>query len=133
MKESKHIEYYNFVDKQKWNDKYLLMAASITFLVTCSYIFEKVKILTDRKFDISFFFSEIPLSSGETMAILASFGKVLFDILFISFEIDWFTQNNCSHSRKFRRNHIKINSFFFVSSALKSLNFSSAFVPQKVL
>ena len=88
MKESKHIEYYNFVDKQKWNDKYLLMAASITFLVTCSYIFEDVKILTDRKFDISFFFSEIPLSSGETMAILASFGKVPFDILFISFEID---------------------------------------------
>ena len=67
-------------------DKYLSIALSINFLVTLSYIFENVvKILTGRKFDISFFL--VPLSSGETMAILASSGKMPFDkLLFIAFD-----------------------------------------------
>ena len=56
-------------------NKYLFIALSINFLVTLSCIFEDVvKILTGRKFDISFFL-EVPLSSDETMAILASPGK----------------------------------------------------------
>ena len=56
-------------------------------IVTLSYIFENVvKIRTGRKFDISFLL-EVPLSSGETMAILASSGKMLFDkLLFIAFD-----------------------------------------------
>ena len=60
-------------------DKYLLIALSINFLVTLTYIFENVvKILTGRKFDISFLL-EGPLSSGETMVILASSRKMSFD------------------------------------------------------
>ena len=43
------------------------------FLVPLSSIFENVvKVLSGRVFDISFF-SEVPLLSGKTMAILASF------------------------------------------------------------
>ena len=37
-----------------------------------------------------------------------------------------------SYFYKFRRNHINTNSFY-VSNLLKSLNISSAFVPQKLL
>ena len=57
------------------------------FLVILSYNFEKVvKILTGRKFDTSFLL-EVPLSSGETMAISASYGKTPFDkLLFIAFD-----------------------------------------------
>lgn len=56
-------------------DIYLSIAVSIIFLVPLSYIFENVvKVLTNRVFDISFF-SEVPLLSGKTMAILASFEK----------------------------------------------------------
>ena len=45
------------------------------FLVPLSSIFENVvKVLSGRVFDISFF-SEVPLLSGKTMAILASFEK----------------------------------------------------------
>ena len=60
-------------------DKYLFIALSIIFLVTLSYISENVvKRLSSQKFDISFFL-EVPLSSGETMAILASSGKMPYD------------------------------------------------------
>ena len=73
----------------KW-DKYLPIALSINFLVTLSYIFENViKILTGRKFYISFLL-EVALSSGETMAILASSGKMVFDkLLFIALGNGW--------------------------------------------
>ena len=66
-------------------DKYLSIALSINFLVTLAYIFENVvKILTGRKFDISFLL-EVPLSSGETMVILGSSRKMSFDkLLFIT-------------------------------------------------
>ena len=68
-------------------DKYLSTALSINFLVTLSYIFENVvNILTSRKFHISFLL-EVPWSSGETMAILASSGKMPFEnLLFITFD-----------------------------------------------
>ena len=68
-------------------DKYLFIALSINFLVTFSYIFENVvKILTGQKFYIPFLL-EVPLSGGETMAILASSGKMPFDkLLFIAFD-----------------------------------------------
>ena len=68
-------------------DKYLSIALSINFLVTLSYIFENVvEILTDRKFDITFSL-EVPLSSDETMTILASPGKMPSDkLLFIAFD-----------------------------------------------
>ena len=53
-------------------DKYFSIALSINSLVTLSYIFESVvKIPTGQKFDISFLL-EVPLSSGETMAVLSS-------------------------------------------------------------
>ena len=94
----------------KW-DKYLLVAVSNNFLVNFSYIFENVKKLSDRKFDI--FFSVIPLSRSETMAILASSGKVLFNIFF------FWQKSNCSHFYKLRRNRIKTNGFFFVKCTQK--------------
>ena len=44
---------------------------------------ERVKVLTGRKFDISFFL-EVLLSRGETMTFLVSSGKMPFDkLLFI--------------------------------------------------
>ena len=65
------------------------------------------------------------------MAILASFGKVPFDILFISFEID--LHKTIVAILASLGGIISKSTVFFVSSALKSLNFSSVFVPQKVL
>ena len=67
------------------NERRVVHSFIYQFLVTLSYIFENVKILTGQKFDISFLL-EVPLLSGETMAILASSGKMSFDkLLFITF------------------------------------------------
>ena len=106
----------------KW-DKYLLVAVSNNFLVNFSYIFENVKKLSDRKFDI--FFSVIPLSRSETMAILASSGKVPFDIFF-------FWQKTIAAIFTSLGGFVSRPTDFFVSSVLKSLNIYFAFVLEKL-
>ena len=102
------------------------------FLVILSYNFEKVvKILTGRKFDISFLL-EVPLPRVEIMTILASSGKMPFDkLLFIAFGKGWhktlaaiFTSLGGITSKP---------TVFFMSSALKSSNISSGFVLQALL
>ena len=102
------------------------------FLVILSYNFEKVvKILTGRKFDISFLL-EVPLPRVEIMTILASSGKMPFDkLLFIAFGKGWhktlaaiFTSLGGITSKP---------TVFFMSSAVKSSNISSGFVLQALL
>ena len=69
---------------------FVTIAVCINFSVTFSYIFENiVKILTGRKFDMSFVL-EVPLLSGEILTNLASPGKIPFDrlFLFIAFDND---------------------------------------------
>ena len=68
-------------------DKYLFTVVSINFFLTFPHIFENVvKILTGQKFDISFSL-EVPFSSSEIKAILASSGKIPFGkLLFIAFD-----------------------------------------------
>ena len=108
-----------------------IILISINFLITLSYIFENVvKILTGGKFDI-WFSLKVPLSSGKTMAILASSGKmplikyyllyclllfIVFIAIFISLE-----------------GIISKLTAFFMLSVLKSSNISSGFVPQALL
>ena len=64
---------------------------SIHFFVTFPHIFENVvKILTGQKFDISFAL-EVPFSSSEIKAVLASSGKIPFGkLLFIAFDNVWY-------------------------------------------
>ena len=104
------------------------MALSISFLVTLSYIFENVvKILTGRKFDIPFLI-EVPLSSGETMTILASSGKMLFgELLYIAFDKGWH-KTLAAIFTCLRGITSKLTAFFMLS-ALKSSNITSGFVP----
>ena len=109
-------------------DKYLCIALSINFLVTLSYVFENVvKILTGQKFEISFLL-ELLFSSSETMAILASSGKMPFDkLLFITFDEGW--HKTLAAIFTSLGGIISKPTAFFMSSALKSSNISSGFVP----
>ena len=94
-------------------DKYSFIALSINFLVTRSYIFENaVKILTNRKFDRSLFL-EVTLSSDKTMTMLALPGKCLL-INYYLLHLTKVVTKHCYRFYKFRRNHIKTNSFFCV-------------------
>ena len=102
------------------------------FLVILSYNFEKVvKILTGRKFDISFLL-EVPLPRVEIMTILASSGKMPFDkLLFIAFGKGWHKTLAAIFTSL---GGITLKpTVFFMSSALKSSNISSGFVLQALL
>ena len=101
-------------------------------LVTLSYIFENVvKILTGRKFDISFLL-EVTLSSGETIVILDSPGKMTFDkLLFPAFDKGW--HKTLAAIFTSLGGFIWKPTVFFMSSPLKSSNISSEFVPRALL
>ena len=104
-------------------DKYLSIALSINFLVTLSYIYENVvKILTGRKFDVSFLL-EVHLSSSKIMTILALPAKIPFDkLLFIAFDKGW--HKTLAAIFTSLGGIILKPTAFFMSSALKSSNIS---------
>ena len=110
----------------------MLICTPRNLFVTFSYFFKKVvKILIDLKLEISFFL-EVPLSSGETRAILASFGKTPCNRLLIM------ALNNGLHKTWAAiltelRGIMSMPTVFLASVSFKSFNISFEVVKQMSL